>query len=97
MFALHKFRQDVYGQVFDIYTDHQPLVRIRETAELSGRMGRWLLYLEEYTAPGNMTITHKPGKANTDADAMSRLDFDDAVHVLIMLTVRSFMIMHCVH
>jgi hypothetical protein len=80
IFALKKFRPYVYGQQFDVFTDHQPLVHIRtSTTELSGRLGRWLLYLEQYTAPGNMKIVHKAGKLNTDADAMSRLQFHERV------------------
>ena len=80
IFALKKFRPYVYGQQFDVFTDHQPLVHIRtSTTELSGRLGRWLLYLEQYTAPGNMKIIHKAGKLNTDADAMSRLQFHEGV------------------
>jgi hypothetical protein len=79
IFALQKFRPYVYGQEFEVLTDHQPLVNIRNVPELSGRLGRWLLYMEQYTAHGNMKIIYKAGKANTDADAMSRLQFHEAV------------------
>jgi hypothetical protein len=71
----------VYGQKFKIYTDHQPLVHIRKvsTEELTGRLGRWILYLEQYSAPGNIEIIYKQGKTNNDADAMSRLEFTNVV------------------
>ena len=35
--------------------------------------------MEQYTAPGNMKIIYKTGKSNTDADALSRLQFHDTV------------------
>jgi hypothetical protein len=81
IFALKKFRPYIYGQKFKIYTDHQPLVHIRKVSadELTGRLGRWILYLEQYTASGNMEIIYKPGKMNSDADAMSRLEFTQVV------------------
>jgi hypothetical protein len=73
VYAMQKFRPYVLGQPFTIYTDHQPLVHIRNTKELTGRLARWILYLEPYTANGNMNIVYKPGKKNTNADALSRL------------------------
>src|SRR5437868_1310298 len=81
IYALKKFQPYIYGQKFKIYTDHQPLVHIRKisTEELTGRIGRWVLYLEQYSAPGNIEIIYKQGKTNNDADAMSRLEFTNVV------------------
>ncbi len=81
IYALKKFQPYVYGQKFKIYTDYQPLVHIRKvsTEELTGRLGRWILYLEQYSAPGNIEIIYKQGKTNSDADAMSRLEFTNVV------------------
>jgi len=73
VYAMQKFRPYVLGQKFTIYTDHQPLVHIRNTKDLSGRLARWILYLEPYATNGNMNIVYKPGKKNTNADALSRL------------------------
>jgi RNase H-like domain found in reverse transcriptase/Reverse transcriptase (RNA-dependent DNA polymerase)/Integrase zinc binding domain/Integrase core domain/Zinc knuckle len=73
MFALKKFRPYILGQKINIFTDHQPLVHIRDTKEMSGRLARWLLYMEPYTTNGNLAIIYKPGKKNANADALSRL------------------------
>jgi hypothetical protein len=73
IFALKKFRPYILGQKITIFTDHQPLVHIRQTKDLSGRLARWLLYMEPYTSNDNLSIVYKPGKKNTNADALSRL------------------------
>src|SRR5690349_14332835 len=72
-FALKKFRPYILGQTTNIFTDHQPLVHIRDTKEMSGRLARWLLYMEPYAANGNLAIIYKPGSKNANADALSRL------------------------
>src|SRR5437868_2557349 len=84
IFALKKFQPYIYGQKFTIYTDHQPLVHIRavSTDELVGRLGRWILYLEQYSPAGFIQIVYKQGRVNSDADAMSRLEFTNVVRAL---------------
>lgn len=43
-----QFRQYLYGQKFTIITDHKPLVYLYNFANLSSRLMRWRLLMEEY-------------------------------------------------
>ena len=52
---------------FEIVTDHSNLTFWQTTQDLSRRQARWALYLSCF----NFTLVHKPGKLNTQADALS--------------------------
>ena len=53
---------------FEIITDHSNLRYWRTTQDLSRRQARWATYLSRF----HFTLTHRPGKANTQADPLSR-------------------------
>ena len=61
------FRSYVYGRNITIITDHQPLVWFK-TADLNTRVQKWRFKLSEY----DYTVIYKPGKINSNADALSR-------------------------
>ena len=65
--SVNSFRSYVYGRKFTIITDHQPLVWFK-TADLNIRIQKWRFKLSEY----DYTIVYKPGKLNSNADALSR-------------------------
>ena len=78
IFAVRKFSQYLYGRQFHIVTDHLPLVSIFSnkkpiTIQLPPRMLRWKLLMSSL----NYTISHRAGKLNVCADALSRLPIED--------------------
>lgn len=68
VWAVKYFRPYLYGKKFVIYTDHKPLIYLFNVKDPGSRLVRWRLKLEEY----DYTIKFKPGKHNTNADALSR-------------------------
>ena len=74
VFGVKKYHSYLYGRQFVLKTDHKPLTHIfKETRAIptlaSGRIQRWALILSAYS----YTIQYKPGKENSNADALSRL------------------------
>jgi hypothetical protein len=56
------------NEITEVLTDHQNLTFFRKPQNLNRRQARWIMDLQEY----NFTIKHRPGKANTKADLLSR-------------------------
>lgn len=67
--ALKKWRLDLLGVPFTIYTDHKTLQNFTTQQNLSRRQARWQEFLGQY----DHTIIYIPGEDNTAADALSRL------------------------
>ena len=70
VFAVKQFRHYLYGQKIILYTDHQPLVWLMTHKDTSSRLIRWALQLQEF----DLEFKYKMGKANANADCMSRLE-----------------------
>ena len=68
IFALKIWRHYLYGESYEIYTDHKSLKYIFTQKELNLRQRRWLELLKDY----DVNILYHPGKANVVADALSR-------------------------
>ncbi|KAL0449824.1 UNVERIFIED_CONTAM: Transposon Tf2-11 polyprotein [Sesamum latifolium] len=66
--ALKIWRHYLYGEKFQIFTDHKSLKYILTQKELNLRQRRWIELLKDY----DCTINFHPGKANVVADALSR-------------------------
>ena len=67
--ALKKFRADLLGTHFTIFTDHRTLECFQGQRDLSRRQARWQEFLAEY----DFTIEYVKGEENTVADALSRM------------------------
>jgi len=68
VWAVKHFRPYVYGTKFKVVTDHKPLIWLFSVNDPGSRLIRWRLKLEEY----DYEIIHKAGRANANADALSR-------------------------
>ena len=67
--ALAKWRTDLLGYKFKVWTDHHTLEHFNTQCDLSQRQARWMEFLSHYDA----TIHYLPGEKNGAADALSRL------------------------
>ena len=68
VFALKIWRHYLYGEEFEVYSDHKSLKYIFTQRDLNMRQRRWMKFLEDY----DFTLHYHPGKANVVADALSR-------------------------
>jgi len=67
VWAVKHFRPYIYGTKFKVVTDHKPLISLFSVNDPRSRLIR-KLKLEEY----DYEIIHKAGRANANADALSR-------------------------
>ena len=68
VFALKIWCHYLYGEQFEMYSDHRSLKYIFTQWDLNMRQRKWMEFLEEY----DFTLHYHPGKANVVADALSR-------------------------
>ena len=68
MKGVKHFRTYLEGNLFTIQTDHNPLTHLNNLKDSHGRLARWALTLQPY----NFTVKHRSGKANSNADGLSR-------------------------
>ena len=62
------WRHYLYGELSDIFTDHQSLKYVSTQKELNSRQRWWHELIKDY----DLTIQYHPGKANVVEDALSR-------------------------
>ena len=75
VWAVKHFRPYLYGHKCSVYTDHEALKSLLNTPHPSGKLARWGLALQEL----DLTILHRSGKRNANADALSRFPLPDTV------------------
>ena len=68
IYACKKFRHYLLGYRIIFHTDHDSLKYLVNKLDLSGRIARWILLLQEF----NYEVIVKPRKANANADYLSR-------------------------
>lgn len=66
--AVAHWRVYLAGRKFTVITDHRPLRWLMTLKTPNSRLVRWNLSLSEY----DFDVEYRPGKANTNADALSR-------------------------
>ncbi|KAM9735208.1 uncharacterized protein ACNS7B_014526 [Menidia menidia] len=67
-----------YAPSFIVYTDNNPLTYVLTSAKLNATMMRWVAELADF----RFTIKYRPGKANSDADGLSRMPLDIEKYML---------------
>ena len=68
-----KFHDYLYGNTFVVKTDNNPLTYVLTTAKLDAAGHRWIAELANY----NFSLEYKSGKTNLDADALSRIPWQN--------------------
>lgn len=68
IWALEHFRPYIEGLHVTIFSDHSSLRWLMSRPNLSGRLARWSLRLQDF----DFDIVHKPGTSNRVPDALSR-------------------------
>jgi hypothetical protein len=69
VWAIRHFSHYLCFKHFTVYTDHSVLKWLQTCKMPIGHRARWIMELQQY----NFTIVHRPGKANANADALSRI------------------------
>ena len=69
VWACKIYRHFLHGRQFTQVIDHQPLTWLMGSTTLEGAHARWACMLQEY----DFVIVHRPGNANANADALSRM------------------------
>jgi hypothetical protein len=64
VYSCKKFRHYLLGYKVIFHTDHNSLKYLVNKPDLSGRIARWILFLQEF----NYEVVVKSGKANSNAD-----------------------------
>ena len=78
VYGCETFRKYLFGVPFIVITDHANLRWLMSSTKMSGRLAHWVLQLQEF----DFEIRHKAGKANRNADALSRLPIVCAIDVV---------------
>ena len=69
--VVEKFHEYLYGLTFDIHTDNNLLTYVLTTTKLDAASHCWVASLANY----NFRLHYRAGKANIDADALSRVSW----------------------
>ena len=76
-----RFHEYLYGGEFEVHTDNNPLTYVLMTAKLDATGQRWVASLANY----NFKIFYRSGKQNVEADALSRIQWDDPLVIKTIL------------
>ena len=68
VFVLKIWRHYLYGEQFEVFSNHKSLKYIFAQWDLNMRQLRWMKHLEDYV----FTLHYHPGKANVVVDALSQ-------------------------
>jgi len=66
--ATRNFRHILYGSPFTVVTDHASLRYLLDMKDPFGRIGRWIMELQQY----QLSVEHRSGKSHNNADSLSR-------------------------
>ena len=80
VYACKKFRHYLLGHPIIFHTDYDSLKYLVNKLDLSRRIVRWILLLQQF----NYEIVVKPRKANSNADFLSRQRSQEAINDISM-------------
>ncbi len=69
VYALHKFRHYMLGNMFTFYVDHMALMYLVNKPQVFNMLIKWLSLFLEYDSK----IVYKPSRSHLMVDALSRL------------------------
>src|ERR1044071_9298639 len=69
IWAIKHFQHYLGLKPFQVVTDHSALKWLQTSKIPTGRRARWMMFLQQF----DFEIVHRPGKANANADALSRV------------------------
>src|ERR1041385_7447527 len=69
VWAIKHFQHYLGLKPFQVVTDHSALKWLKTSKIPTGRRARWMMFLQQF----DIEIVHRPGKANANADALSRI------------------------
>jgi len=69
VWALNRFRNIIFSAQITVFTDHNPLKYLSESAPKSAKLTRWALALQEY----DLVLKYTRGVCNSVADCLSRM------------------------
>lgn len=81
VFCLEKFNEFIEGTEITLYTDHSALTWLFKQKDLSGRLARWILSIQQY----HMKVKHVKGKNNVVADAISRFPICQILEIVSLI------------
>ena len=73
-----KFHDYLYGNKFVVKTDNNPLTYVLTSAKLDATGHRWIAQLANY----NFDLEYRAGRLNLDADALSRISWDQGTSTM---------------
>ena len=73
--VVEKFHEYLYGSTFEVYTNNNPLMHVLTTAKLDAASHCWVASLANY----NFRLHYQAGKANIDANALSRISWPECM------------------
>ncbi len=77
VYGVKCFRYYLHNRFFFVVTDHKALLWLNSMKDLSSRLGRWALKLQDF----DYQIKHRAGKIHSNVDALSR-SCGDTVHLM---------------
>ena len=77
--AVKEFYPYLYGFIFKLVTDHNPLTSLKGLKDVGECLVKWMIFLQQF----NFQMEYRPGKNNSNAVVMSRRPSTDEVVALI--------------
>ncbi len=69
VWTLRHFHDIIFRYPVQVYTNHAAITELFNGRNLTGRLARWFLTIQEYRP----TFKYLPGRANVAADALSKI------------------------
>ena len=83
VWAVKLFKPYLLGHKTVVFTDHSACTSLLKAPHPSAKLARWAMAVQEL----DLEIKHRPGKSNSNADALSRNPVGDAVVLAVQAEV----------